>query len=312
MIPAVFDGSAPPGEAIVYDTLHRHPESADWTVLHSFDLPNHVKNLQGEIDFVVIVPGLGIVCLEVKSHTKVERTADGMWLLGSDPPQPRGPFKQASEAAFSLIDYVKNHAQGLLHVPIISVVCFPRCTFDVPATEWEEWQAIDAADLQRHSLPYLLSASLHQAREKFTRQGKPHDKGTPTDAEVEALVRTLRPRFEVHQSPKARAAALAQELKRYTQEQSAVLDMCDVNKRVFIQGGGRHRKKPISDRAGKTSSCRRGSCSPRVLQPAARHLDQERVRGRRDRNSLVNDARSNAGGRRSPPALQRDRPVLES
>lgn len=237
MIPAVLDRLAPPGEAMVFRTLLDHPEAADWTVLHSFDLPHHVENLQGEIDFVVIVPGLGVVCLEVKSHTKVERTEDGMWHLGSDPPSERGPFKQASDAAFSLIALLARRSPSLRRVPIVSAVCFPRSVFDAPSTEWEEWQVIDSADIQRHSLPYMISAALHNARVKFARLGKPRAEGSPNVEEVEALVKTLRPRFEIYQSPKARATALTEELKFYTEEQTAVLDICDLNERVFIQGG---------------------------------------------------------------------------
>ena len=102
MIPPVYDTeSTPPGEVDVFNKLKEHaPE--DWVVFHSFDLPKHIRQQQGEMDFVVVIPDNGVVCLEVKSHQSVRRQANGMWVLGANDPDPRGPFKQANEAMHSL------------------------------------------------------------------------------------------------------------------------------------------------------------------------------------------------------------------
>lgn len=61
MIPSVIDRStAPPGEVLVFDKLANDTPD-EWTCLHSVDLPQHVRQTSGEIDFLVIVPGQGVV-----------------------------------------------------------------------------------------------------------------------------------------------------------------------------------------------------------------------------------------------------------
>ena len=36
------------------------PDTSGWTVLHSFDIADHRRQLTGEIDFLCIVPGRGV------------------------------------------------------------------------------------------------------------------------------------------------------------------------------------------------------------------------------------------------------------
>ena len=36
------------------------PDTSGWTVIHSFDLADHRRQLAGEIDFLCIVPGKGV------------------------------------------------------------------------------------------------------------------------------------------------------------------------------------------------------------------------------------------------------------
>jgi hypothetical protein len=236
--PAVDLDELPPGEQKVYQLLQSDPATEGWVALHSYDLPRHVGQVQGEADFVVIVPGLGVVCLEVKSHTSVTRRADGMWMLGGDPPERRGPFKQASDNMHSLKELLRQGAPALGRIPFISAVCFPRCSFDVAAREWHDWQVIDERTLSARPIGAALTAVLVQARRMFASLREPWFKGddSPTPEQVQALSDYLRPRFEVHQSPRNRSKERADELRRYTEEQFRVLDVCELNRQVFIEG----------------------------------------------------------------------------
>src|SRR4051794_33332305 len=102
MIPAGFDRQkTPPGEQEVFRLLSTAEGTDDWIVFHSLDIAEHQRRIEGELDFLIIVPTLGCLCVEVKSHRKVTRV-DGMWHLGSEPPTPRGPFKQVAEALHSI------------------------------------------------------------------------------------------------------------------------------------------------------------------------------------------------------------------
>ncbi len=68
MIPPIpHTGTNSPGELEIFFKLQNDPGAKDWTVLHSLDVANHSKQVSGEIDFVIIVPSKGILCVEVKA-----------------------------------------------------------------------------------------------------------------------------------------------------------------------------------------------------------------------------------------------------
>src|SRR6516225_6253666 len=91
LIPSFMDDSTPPGERDVYNLLAAGPEN--WVALHSLDLAPWNRGLRTEIDFIVIVPDTGILCVEVKSHNAISFSGD-RWF----PPElKRSPFKQASD-----------------------------------------------------------------------------------------------------------------------------------------------------------------------------------------------------------------------
>src|SRR5689334_3961333 len=102
MMPAFCREDAPPGERAVYANLRDDHETDGWIVLHSLGIADHIRQVEGEADFVIIVPDTGILVIEVKSHLSIERLTDGTWILGNGPPTTRGPFRQASEAMHSL------------------------------------------------------------------------------------------------------------------------------------------------------------------------------------------------------------------
>ena len=79
LIPRVCSAASPPGERSLFEALRDDPGAQGWIVLHSLDLARHIKNLQGEADFVVIIPGQGIVVIEVKSHNFIKFDERGWW-----------------------------------------------------------------------------------------------------------------------------------------------------------------------------------------------------------------------------------------
>src|SRR5579864_8529486 len=108
--PCLSDDVRSAAERRVFNLLETDPETHDWVVLHSLGLARHVKRVYGEIDFVVLAPGLGIVCLEVKGG-RVSRQG-GTWTFtdrfGSVSKRTLSPFMQAREGMFSLLNAVKR------------------------------------------------------------------------------------------------------------------------------------------------------------------------------------------------------------
>ena len=69
MIPARCpQGPGKKAERKIFTALKNDPNTEGWTVLHSMELASRgVGKPYGEIDFVIIIPKEGIVCLEVKT-----------------------------------------------------------------------------------------------------------------------------------------------------------------------------------------------------------------------------------------------------
>lgn len=239
MLPAVVDpATASPGEREIYRRLRDDPGARDWTVLHSLDLSHHVRAISGELDFLVLIPGLGALALEVKACRSLRRE-DGLWYYGSESKgDPRGPFKQASEAMHSVRALVERRPD-LRHVPFWSAVIFPYVRFSERSDEWHSWQAIDAKAFQSRPVSELLSAVLTRARQLLAQQHArwfDEASGEPTARQCDAVAQLLRPDFEVTITPSDVRRAREEELRTFTEEQFDALDEMQANARVAFEG----------------------------------------------------------------------------
>ena len=262
MIPPGFDReSTSPGEAQVFSRIRDDPGTRDWVVLHSLDLAQHTRQITGEIDFLIIVPQMGVLCLEVKSHRRISRTTDGGWLLGNDPVSFRGPFKQAAEGMQSVRREVTDRDNRLSGVLFWSAVCFPFLDFSLRSSpEWHDWQVIDSRSMRAQPISASIAAVLQAARDHVARAATGAwlraASERPSDADVNGIVRLLRPAFEAYESPKRRRAEREAELKKYTEEQFAALDAMEANDRVLFEGAAGTGKTVLALESARRSAMR--------------------------------------------------------
>ncbi|WP_226873207.1 nuclease-related domain-containing DEAD/DEAH box helicase [Serratia marcescens] len=126
MIPGFIDETSPPGEIDLYRKL----ESArcNWTVIHSLDLAPSNHNRRTELDFVIVIPDVGILCIEVKSHREIGFDGDH-WYPESI---TKSPFRQAEDARYALRRRLVERLAIFSQVPVIHCCVFPRADFTVP------------------------------------------------------------------------------------------------------------------------------------------------------------------------------------
>ncbi|WP_317611857.1 nuclease-related domain-containing DEAD/DEAH box helicase [Rhodococcus opacus] len=239
MIPACFPEDAPPGEKTLYRALATSRDIDDWIVLHSVGIADHVKNPEGEADFVVIAPYLGVLVIEVKSHDYVH-FEDGVWHLGRQKPTTRGPIKQASQAKYSIRQYLQRKNVELRSLPVISAAWFTavraRTTLKT-SSEWHDWEIRDSEDLKNDPI---------EAIRRTFRAGTAHLDSTfpgfsyggvgPDEATANRIAHLLRPNFEVGVVAGDLRHARQDQLVRFVGEQYAALDSMADNRSVLFTG----------------------------------------------------------------------------
>ncbi len=258
-IPAqIYSKTASPGEHEIFQRLRTDPQTKDWIVLHSLDIVNHQRQIYGEIDFVVIVPFLGVLCIEVKACKHLRRDK-GLWFYGQQQTgDPRGPFKQAAEGMHSIRKRLVATNPTLSRVVFWSAVIFPYVEFSASSPEWHPWQVIDCKKYDNNPIGQLVIDVLSKARallasRKSATWFNPSAK-EPNLIQTEAIAQALRPDFEFFEPPKLREKRQSQELKRFTEEQFLALDSMSSNPRTAFIGPAGTGKTLLAIEAARRSA----------------------------------------------------------
>src|SRR5882672_1525872 len=236
MLPAQFDSSTVSvAERRLFELLRHDPETGDWIVFHSLGLARRDKKPYGEIDFVVLIPGCGVVCLEVKGGRVA--CLNGRWettnRAGKSEALNRSPFLQAREGMFALRNSVQERAPqgfppGLLYC---YAVVMPDVDFKERSPEWESWQVIDSETLRKPVSVALLRLATQQ------RKLLPHVLAKePTAATMRILQHLLRPDFDLIVTRRTQIERTETQILRLTEEQYQALDILSDNDRCLFEG----------------------------------------------------------------------------
>jgi len=241
IIPPQIDpySDVPPGEELLFNKIQDDPGAKDWIVLHSLDVARHRRKPSGELDFVTIIPNMGILCLEVKSHQHV-RCENGRWYYGRDQRPGKNPFKQVRGTMHSLMDDFRAKYPDLGDVLFWSAVCFPFLHFSQSSTEWHSWEIIDTNRLKTAGAAEALHGVLRSARRylggEVSAGWYDPESSAPTPAECRMIADALRPHFEFFESPASRARRRSEEIKEYTKRQLVALDAMQTQNQIFFTG----------------------------------------------------------------------------
>lgn len=239
MIPNYCAESAPPGERDLFAALASDAATEDWTVLHSLGIARHVRQVEGEADFVVIVPNHGVLVIEVKSHQSVAVLADGRWRLGNNAPTARSPVKQADEAMHSIREYLAKNQVNIHGVPIVCAAWFThtRARANIPSSpEWLDWQILDSVDLERGAASAILRTLRDGAAHLDSVLHIFHGDLGPDQNQTDRITSALRPRFEFATTFGDRRRSREGELIRFIDEQYLALDAMADNRAVLFTG----------------------------------------------------------------------------
>lgn len=229
------------GEKLIFDLFRNDPRTENWIVLHSLCLAKHARRLYGEIDFLVLAPGLGVFCLEVKSGDL--KREEGVWKFknkfGEITTSSRGPFQQVQEAMFTLMAAIKEkfgeHSRFSRFIYGYGVM-FPHITFQENALEYETWQVYDRDSRPQPISTYIKQLAKH-TKEKVERCAWFHEvESLPSKSDTESLLLFLRGDFERIVRPRDMLRDLEKQIDQYTSEQYLCLDQLQENPRCLFHG----------------------------------------------------------------------------
>jgi len=244
MIPSIIpDKDISPGEKELFRILRDHEDSKDWIVLHSYDLPKDRNGVRREIDFLVVVPNMGVCVVEVKAHSSVSRDSEGNWYLGAAGLSKKSPVNQLKDATYAFKRDLP--AIGLGNIKVSPLLVFTDT--DVPnITELDQENQLSTRQgpISENVTTQLL-ASL---------QSEPGLSLQP--GEEERIVNWARPSFEVIASPRLRKERTLQELKLATSVQLRAFDAIAANQRVLVEGPPGSGKTATAVEAARRSAFR--------------------------------------------------------
>lgn len=219
-------------ERKIFGLLEKEEVLSEWHCFHSLGLARHQTKKYGEIDFL-LMGREGIICLEVKGGgLKREK---GLWTFvdryGRETTKSEGPFRQASQAMFSLREDLKNKfGTGIKSVSFGYGVLFPDIRFKKDSPEWENKLIYDVNDRLNPFVKYVERLLLYwKERDKIRKE--------PLDSSLlEKLKNYLRGDFEVLVPLWKRLEDTEEQIIKLTENQYKALDRMAANPRVLFRG----------------------------------------------------------------------------
>ena len=238
MIPNTYKDNNSPGEKELFNKLRDDEATDTWIVFHSVDIRQHIYKKEGEADFIVLIPDMGILCIEVKAAKSITRSS-GKWYYGENPePDPFGPFNQIKEARESFRRYLIKKNSNLGRIPCFSLVIFSHCIFEVTDVGIERKDYLNRKQLHSASISNLLisimSANLDEFDKKYHWFNR--DLCHLSSEDIKQIIRSVRSDFDVTMSQDDRANEIDNEIKKFTDQQFNVIDAIDDNPRVLVRG----------------------------------------------------------------------------
>lgn len=235
MIPSFTDDRTPPGERDVFNVLAHGP--VDWVAFHSLDLAPWNRYLRTEIDFVVIIPDSGILCIEVKSQKNI--SFDGQRWLPTE--IRRSPFKQAADGRFAFYRRMCEFAPRFSEVPVAHCCIFTQAEFELmPNMSVLPWELMDGRLFRKMMDPSKFCADLRK-RLNLGIEADPcmHRLSTtisPIEISqiIDICIPVQRYRPDAHEEIRRREEEIGGILR---EQQKPVLKLVEFNPRLIVSGG---------------------------------------------------------------------------
>lgn len=236
MRPNAYAENTVHGEKVVFRKLESLAGADDWIALHSLDIFGDIPSGQGEADFVVLIPGKGVLVIEVKTHTNVD-CIDGKWYLNGKY-EERPPHKQASNALHAIRKDLKVDGVDLYKMPFGFCVWFAGASkAKLPTSkEYQQWMFLFAEDLNGDVKGHLSHIMDKWAEHRGIGKGG-EQLGVATKSAVDLCAKALRPDVRLRKSAALRISELNESMAGALEQQLELMHLISGKKQVSIIPG---------------------------------------------------------------------------
>lgn len=218
-------------EIMVYNALKNTPKN--WFVLYGvnyFLKKNKTSWIEGEADFVVLSPQIGLVVIEVKGG-QVGRDEDGWFSMDryGEKHLIKDPSLQAASCKHHIVKFLKeNISIGDKFIPAKHMVCFPNVSVKDSRTliELPREMQIFAEDLN----------SIEKHIVAFTQRHYDENLSPLTDMECENFANILKPNFKYPTRWSLQVERQNLIMNSLTDEQSYIWDLVGKNQKIALSG----------------------------------------------------------------------------
>lgn len=224
--PASIALGTPASETAVWAALKGLPDP--WRVFHHIEwqAERDGRPGDGEADFVLLHPEVGILVVEVKGGSIA--VGGGRWYSfdrRGRRHEIHDPFEQAKTSKYSLVSHLKNAVSGLAYLPAGHCVVFPDLTDVSPL----------GVNAPRELI--LTRADLNDAATAVNRVvGHWQLAADLPDGEIAAISHALAPTVELRRTLKDDLLATSAQIAHWTDEQLGALDAMRRNARQLVFG----------------------------------------------------------------------------
>ena len=258
MIPPIFDKSTNIGEKKVFLKLKDdlNPITKHWVVYHSLNYPVSVKKKDrksykyfGEADFVILIPGKGLINIEVKGWSGFS-CKNGEWEIiksNGAREKTKSPMKQASDSKYEIQRYINKQLNK--QFPQNWMVVFTQCLFDSidENIEYSEDNVVDTDGLNKN-----FSDRLIQLSNNLISGGGSFQLNKDDFRKMKTQI--LRPNFEIFVRTPTILRDSENELHEFTNEQLQILNYIDDKSRLVVTGSQGTGKSAIAEEMIKRES----------------------------------------------------------
>ena len=223
-------------EKRLFSVLKNMPDTDDWTVLHSVGIAKHVKQTQGEADFVVVIPSVGTFVLEVKGGGISQENGTWFSVDRNDIKHIiKNPYEEANTAMHSLKKYLiaESEIEDIGKTVFGFGVVFPSITVHgqlvFPDVADEQIADCDDCGNAENFKQYLLRLA-HFWKKRNSSQI------TLDATHAKEIVNLLRPDFVGRMTLASQIRTVEQQLITLTDNQQSCFDTITENERCVIKG----------------------------------------------------------------------------